>query len=194
MDIEKIRKELKKMLSSKRYVHSLATEEMAAFLAKQHNYESHKVRIASLLHDCAKDLPLDTQKDYIMRYEIVLDEIELKEPKLWHAAISQELAKRKFNIYDSEILQSIRIHPTGDKDMTSVDKIVVLSDYLEPNRNFRDNEKIKVIAMKDLNQATILVLTSKLLHVIKKGSLIHPRTIEARNDLLSIRDFANNSA
>jgi len=186
MDMEEIRKDLEGMLSPKRYAHSLGTEDMAVFLAERHDCDCQKVRLASLLHDCAKDLTFEIQKDYIIRYGVVLDEIEMKTPGLWHAAISQALVRDRFDIWDLEILHAIRIHPTGDMNMTYVDKIVILSDYLEPNRGFIDNKEIKDIAMDNLDQALFMVLTSKLLYVIKKGTLIHPRVIEARNGLLSL--------
>jgi HD superfamily phosphohydrolase YqeK len=46
-------------------------------------------------------------------------------------------------------------------------------------------EEVRKMAEKDLDRAMLMTLDSGLLYLIGKGLLIHPVSIEARNNILS---------
>jgi len=69
--------------------------------------------------------------------------------------------------------------------MSLLDKIIYLSDKIEPLRNNEGVEEVRKMVWKDLNRAVLMVLDKGLIYLISKGSLINPISIEARNNILS---------
>ncbi|MFH1561827.1 MAG: bis(5'-nucleosyl)-tetraphosphatase (symmetrical) YqeK [Nitrospirota bacterium] len=186
--IGEIELKLKEILSKDRYLHCLNTQKIASFLAQHYVVNPHKVRIAALLHDCAKDLSVDLSKDYIIKYEIVLDEIEKNESKLWHGPVGAVLANEKFGIADKEILRAIRIHSTLDKNPSTMEKIVYVSDYMDYRESKEDEksyERLRNIAITELDIVCFWIVNFKILDILKYRGVIHPRTIEVRNELIS---------
>ena len=56
MNRDEIKKDLKNILSGKRYEHTLGVEYTSACLAMRYGADMEKARMAGLLHDCAKSL------------------------------------------------------------------------------------------------------------------------------------------
>ena len=134
-----IKKLLKQNLSDKRFLHSLGTADEASRLAKRFNLDENKAYIAGLVHDCAKNMSDDELLDIIKnKVRTGFLDSEIKNPKTYHAIAGVYIAKRDFEIDDSEILNSIRNHTIGRIDMSLFEKIIFLSDKIEPNT--RDKE------------------------------------------------------
>ena len=177
---------LASFLDKKRYDHSLGVMESAVVLAKKYDGDEYKAATAGLLHDCAKSLPPDQILKLCGKYNIILDEITLKQIGLVHGPLGAKIAEECFNITDSEILNAIKCHTTGKKGMTLLDKIIYLADYIEKGRNFPGVDKLREIADYDLNKAVLAALDNTIIYVISSGYLLHPMTLEARNDILSL--------
>jgi len=158
------------MLSEERLEHSVNTSKIARKLAMKYDYDADKAEIAGLLHDCAKDLDYKTLEKVVLEYNIELDEIIRKIPKLLHPLVGAVIAKKEFNIQDAIILKAIKAHSTGAAQMSLLDKIIYLSDKIEPLRN--------------MNGVVLMALDMGLLYLISKDLLIHPISIEARNNIL----------
>lgn len=188
INIEEIEPQLKEMLSEKRYIHSLNTQRLASFLAQHYVVSPNKVRIAAILHDCAKDLSLELLENYLRKYAIVLDEIEKNEKQLWHGPVGAILAMERFGIRDEEILRAIKIHSTLDKNASTLEKIIYVSDYMEymnSNGEQKSYERLKNIAITELDIVTFWILNFKILDIMKSRGIIHPRSIEVRNELIN---------
>jgi len=173
------------MLGKERLKHSLNTSKIARKLAIKYNYDADKAEVAGLLHDCAKDLDYKILKEMVLEYNIEPDEIIQKIPKLLHPLIGAVVAKKEFNIQDPVILKAIKVHSTGAAQMSILDKIIYLSDKIEPLRNMNGVGEIRKMAEEDLNRAVLMTLDKGLLYLISKSLLIHPISIEARNNILS---------
>jgi len=185
VDIDLMKLKLKEILGEKRLEHSVNTSEIARKLAIKYDYDADKAEIAGLLHDCAKDLDYKTLEKIILEYNIELDEIIKKIPKLLHPLVGVVIAKKEFNIQDPVILDAIKRHSTGAAQMSLLDKIIYISDKIEPSRNMNGVEEIKKMVEIDLNRATLMALDQGLIYLISKNLLIHPISIEARNNILS---------
>lgn len=181
---QKMLTKLSKALSAQRLEHSIGVEETAVKLAKLYDADIQKARIAGLLHDCARDIPLDIQLKMAIDFGILLDETESFEKVLIHGPLGEIIARRDYGVQDDEILKAIRLHTTGDEDMTVLDKIIFLSDYIEPHRNFPGVSELRTKAFENLNEAVIAAFDSTIKYVIEKKSLLHPRSIKARNYIL----------
>ncbi|MDI6734740.1 MAG: bis(5'-nucleosyl)-tetraphosphatase (symmetrical) YqeK [bacterium] len=187
IDIAQIEPKLKEMLSENRYSHCLNTQKIASFLAQHYVVNPQKVRIAALLHDCAKDLSVELSENYIRKYAIILDEIEKNESRLWHGPVGSVLAKEKFGIADEEIGRAIRIHSTLDKNASTLEKIIYVADYMDYRESKEDEqsyERLKNIAITELDIVTFWIINFKMLDILKYHGVIHPRSIEARNELV----------
>ncbi|MBI4778151.1 bis(5'-nucleosyl)-tetraphosphatase (symmetrical) YqeK [Candidatus Desantisbacteria bacterium] len=185
MNIEDIKYELKQMLGAKRFQHSLSTAEMAMLLSKRHGVSPEQAELAALLHDCAKGYSIHEMRQQIATHQVELDEVEQKEPGLWHAPLSAVMAKVRFNVNDEDILQAIQIHSTGDQGMSPLDKILYVSDYIEYHRKHLKVEDIRELAPYNLNLAVLMTINIKISYLLEQEVLIHPRSIVARNDLLA---------
>ena len=179
-----IEKYLKSKLMPERYAHVLSVRELALDLAKKYGADLRKVNLAALLHDCAKWMRTSEQYEAAANHEIQLDEVERQNPSLLHALIGVEFAVSHFEVDNPEILNAIRIHTTGSGKMTLIDKILYVADFAEPKRNRAEAHAVRELAYQDLNKAVFEVSRYKIEHLLAKGVLIHPHTIDAYNNAL----------
>lgn len=159
MKYEEIRKELKKELKPSRYKHTMGVVATAGKLAAIYGYDVEKARLAALLHDCAKSVP-DEQKIAMCReYGISISDAEIKNPSLLHAKCGALVAEYKYGVGDEEILHAIRVHTTGCIRMSLLDKIIFVSDYIEPGRDKAPHLKeLRSLAEKNLDETTFKIM------------------------------------
>jgi len=180
----KLMERIKSELSEERYVHSIGAMESAAFLAFKNGVDAQKARIAALLHDCAKELPLYDMLCKAHRYKVAIDEVSMREIVLIHGPLGAKIAEHEYGIKDQEILDAIECHTTGKKNMTKLDKIIYISDYIEPYRDFEGVSELRRMVMEDLDVAVKFALDFTITDLLNTGKLIHPRTLEARNYMI----------
>ncbi len=179
-----IEKYLKSKLTPERYTHVLSVRELALDLAKKYGADLRQVNLAVLLHDCAKWMRTSELYETAANHGIQLDEIEHHNPSLVHAPVGAMLAISHFDVDSPEILDAIRIHTTGSGKMTLIDKILYVADFAEPKRNHVEAHSVREFAYQDLNKAVFEVSRYKIEHLLAKGVLIHPHTIDAYNSAL----------
>lgn len=175
---------LKMLLSEKRFRHSTAVMETSRYLAKKYGADVNKAQIAGLLHDCAKDFTDAELLKFAEKYKISVDEILKHSIFLLHGPVGAELIEEIFGVHDAEIKRAIAIHTTGDLDMTILDKIVFLADYIEPGRSFDGVEELRHIAEENLDIAVVKAFDNTINYVISRGMLLYEKTVRARNDIL----------
>lgn len=171
-------------MSKKRYIHSVNVSETAVALAEHYGCHIDKARLAGLIHDCAKDISIREQIIYAKKCGFPVDEVTYKILDLIHAPASVYLCRKVFGITDIEILSSIRYHTTGKPDMSMLEKIIFISDIIEPSREFEDVEILRNMAYNNLDTALLYAIDFSIIYIIKKKSMLHPDTIYARNYLI----------
>lgn len=181
-----IEEKLIKSIGIKRYNHSIGVMETSINLAKLYNCDLDKARMAGLLHDCAKFCDSIYLLKMAKDFDIILDDIMLSNHELIHGPLGSKIAEKVYSIKDKEILDSIYYHTTGRENMTLLDKIIYISDYIEPGRSFPGVNEFRDLAMKDLDKCVRLSMENTLKYLMDKGKLIHLDTIRARNYMLSI--------
>ena len=185
MDYTEIKKWLKENLSDEKYIHSLGTADCAKELAQMFNLDAQKAFDAGLLHDCAKCLPQEKLLEIINNH-LAVEQEELLNYKTLHAPVSAYYAKTLFGISDSEILSAIRWHTLGKMEMTDFEKIIFISDKIEPNtRNPEFSKEIKELLQEDngLDKALLRISKENIKHLLKKDLRICPITINIYNKL-----------
>lgn len=171
-------------MSKKRYIHSINVSETAVTLAEHYGCNVNKAKLAGLIHDCAKDIDIEEQIIYANDCGFPVDEVTYKISELIHAPASVYLCRKVFGITDVEVLSAIRYHTTGKPEMSLLEKIIFISDIIEPSRNFEDVEILRNMAYNNLDTALLYALDSSIIYIVKKKSMLHPDTIYARNYLI----------
>ena len=182
LSLEDLRCVALSMLDPRRIPHVLGTEEMAAALALRWGADEESARRAALLHDCTKKFDKGLQLALCRQYGIEPDAAERREGKLLHAITGAAVAYADFGV-SGEVRDAIRWHTTGKADMTLLEKIIYLADYIEPTRDFCDLTELRRLAFEDLDGALLLGFTMAVEDLAKKGMPVHPNSVLARDYL-----------
>lgn len=182
LDLEDLRCVALSMLDPRRIPHVLGTEETAAALALRWGADEESARRAALLHDCTKKFEKELQLALCRQYGIEPDAAERREGKLLHAITGAAVAYADFGV-SGEVRDAIRWHTTGKADMTLLEKIIYLADYIEPTRDFCDLTELRRLAFEDLDGALLLGFTMAVEDLAKKGMPVHPNSVLARDYL-----------
>ena len=176
LSFDEIQLRVSQWLSKKRFKHTLGVVESASHLAKLYGVDVEKARLAALLHDCAKELPLEEMQNLVRAESHEADEELLSNGNLLHGLAGMIRAKQEFSISDADVLEAIRVHTTGKIHMSKLDKVIFLADYIEPNRDFPGVDELRNVSELDLDNTII--------HLIEQNLSIYPLTILGRNDVL----------
>lgn len=179
-DINNIKKHLEKRQDKKRYEHTIGVSYTAASLAMCYGYDVSKAQIAGLLHDCAKHYSDERILQLCEKYNISMTKVEKRNPFLLHAKLGAFLAMRKYHIDDEEIVSAILVHTTGKPNMSLLDKIIYVADYIEPNRYRAPNlTKIRKLAFENIDEAYIKILAQTIEHLENSQGEIDDMTYKA---------------
>lgn len=176
-DMKRIRKQMEKTLDAKRFEHTLGVAYTASALAMCYEVDIMKAQMAGLLHDCAKCLDPQKMIEICEKHNIQITDIERRNPFLLHAKAGSYIAMHKYSIGDTDIINAILSHTTGRPDMTELEKIIYISDYIEPGRKQAPNlTAVRKMAFLDLNQALLMVLEGSLTYLKSTSGEIDPST------------------
>lgn len=177
MDRSEIKKELKKRLSNSRYEHTLGVEYTACCLAMRYGADMKKADLAGLLHDCAKNYSAREMRMLCEKYHLPVSEYEDRNPELLHAKLGARTACEEYGIRDEEILSAITWHTTGRPEMSLLEKIVFIADYIEPNRYKAQNlDLIRSLAFQDLDQCLLKILSDTVAFLSARNHVTDPMT------------------
>ena len=190
--IEQIKKDLKNILSEKRYTHSVGVMEMAAKLAEIYRADIETAKLAGILHDIAKEMSSEEKLKYVKENNIIINEVERINTPILHGKIGADIAKKKYGI-NEQVQRAIEYHTTTNPNMDLISKIVYVSDKIELNRKSEDYD-IKYereLALKDIDKTIIYIIDSNIKSLLNKGKLIEAEMIETRNKLLMAQTETN---
>lgn len=187
LDLAKLRKEMEKILEPRRYEHTLSVAYTAANLAAVHGADIEKALVAGILHDCAKCMSHKKQITLCDKYHVQLSQIEKEENSpLLHAKAGMVLAKEEYEVEDEDILNAICYHTTGRPQMSMLEKIIYIADYIEPGRRhmkrFGDGAPmqrltlIRRMSYSNLDETLCSILSDTLDYLQSKGGKIDPMT------------------
>ena len=166
------------LLTPKRIAHVAGCESEAVKLAMRYGEDAETAAEAGILHDITKKLNFEEQLNLCGKYGIINDNLELKSPKLLHAKTGAALARDRFGVSDA-VYEAIRWHTTGKPDMTLLEKILYLADYIEPTRDFPGVEKLRELCYEDIDAAMALGLSMSLEEIRSHGGKPYKDTEEA---------------
>lgn len=179
-NLKNINQELKNILSKDRYEHTLGVASTAICLAMRYEYDLEKAEIAGLLHDCAKCMSDDKKLKKCIKHNISITETETNSPYLLHAKLGAFYAMHKYGITDMDVVNAILVHTTGAPDMSLLEKIIYVADYIEPNRKEAPNlAEIRKMAFVDIDMAIYMIMKDTLEYLNRKKGAIDNMTKKA---------------
>ncbi|MCL2352343.1 MAG: bis(5'-nucleosyl)-tetraphosphatase (symmetrical) YqeK [Firmicutes bacterium] len=149
--------------------------ETAAKLAERYGADRRGTFLAAMLHDIAKEIPAAEKLRLCERYGLKPDEIMKRQPDLTHGMLGAEIARRKFGLKDKDALNAICYHTTGRPGMSLLEKIIFISDAIEPNRpGYGGASGLRELAFADIDRAVAASLESAMAYTSAKGKTVHP--------------------
>jgi len=181
-DLDWLRFEAYKMIDSRRILHVTGCEGEAVRLANRWGADVTEAREAAILHDITKHLSPEEQFALCDTYGLALTPELCENPKLLHSHTAAEIAAERFNVSDA-VKSAIKWHTTSHADMTLLEKVIYLADYIEPNRKFNGLEELRALAYQNLDAAMLLGLEMTIDDLTRRNLSIDRYTHEAINSL-----------
>ncbi len=186
MDRSKALAIIEATLPEHRYKHTVGVMETAISLAKRYGANEKKAEIAAIFHDYAKFRPKDEMRKMVLDYRLPNELLEFGD-ELLHAPCGAILVREKIGITDQEIFDAIYYHTTGRPEMTLLEKVIYLADYIEPGRQFKGVEEVRALAIEDINEAIIQSLVNTMQFLMNKKQAIFPETLATYNTLVKTK-------
>ncbi|MBU8905612.1 bis(5'-nucleosyl)-tetraphosphatase (symmetrical) YqeK [Desertibacillus haloalkaliphilus] len=177
---------VKEHLTEHRYEHTIGVMETAIQLAEKYGANVAQAELAAIFHDYAKFRPKDEMKSIILKEHLRQDYLQYGD-ELLHAPVGAHLVKGEVGIKDEEVLQAICYHTTGRPNMSLLEKIIYLADYIEPGRSFKGVDQVRELAQNSLDEAIIQSLINTINFLMKKKQPVFPDTLATYNQM--VRDL-----
>ena len=178
LPMEELEQVVTGLLKPSRVNHVLGCRDTAVELAKRWGADETDAARAGILHDVTKALDGPLQLTLCAEYGTILTDFEIKYPKTLHALTGALVAERIFGENEA-VVNAIRHHTTGKADMSLLEKIIYVADYMEPNRDFPGVEDLRRLAFSDLDGALKLGLQMTLEHLKQQGAEVSPESRDA---------------
>lgn len=179
-NLKNINSSLKSSLDKERYLHTVSVSYTAMCLAMRYEVDLHKAEIAGLLHDCAKCISNEKKLKECQKHNIRISDAEQRKPDLLHAKLGAFIAMDEYEVDDKEIINAILKHTTGAPNMTMLEKIIFVADYIEPRREKAENLPfLRKLAFEDIDACVYFILEDTLSYLKKKQCVIDTMTDKA---------------
>ena len=166
------------LLNPNRVKHVLGCRDAAVALAKRWGADVTDAARAGLLHDITKAIDGPLQLTLCQAYGKLLDDFSKRYPRTLHALTGSMVAQRIFG-ENENVVSAIEFHTTGKANMTLLQKIIYVADYMEPNRDFPGVERLRELAFTDIDAALKLGLEMTLDHLNEQGAEVSPASRSA---------------
>ena len=170
----------KSNMTEDRFEHCIGVSKTAKKLAELNQYDEDKAALAGFIHDYAKQVSVEDYREVIKTKGFDQDLLNWNR-SIWHGIVGTYFIQRDLKITDTEILTAVRRHTTADVEMTTLDKIVFMADYIEPGRSFPGVEEARKITYANIDKGVGYQLAHTLEFLIEKRNKIYPRTLDAYN-------------
>ena len=178
LPMERLEQVVVSLLKANRVKHVLGCRDTAVELAKAWGADPVDAGRAGLLHDITKALDGELQLTLCGAYGKLLDDFSRKYPKTLHALTGSLVARRIFG-ENNAVVSAIEFHTTGKADMSLLEAIIYVADYMEPNRDFPGVERLRELAYTDIRGALKLGLEMTLEHLKEQGGEVSPASRQA---------------
>ncbi|UOQ47371.1 bis(5'-nucleosyl)-tetraphosphatase (symmetrical) YqeK [Gracilibacillus caseinilyticus] len=172
---------VERQLTKKRYEHTVRVMETALDIAGHYQVDRQKVELAAIFHDYAKYRHPEEMKRWIIQEKLPHDLLEYHQ-ELWHGPVGSVMIEREVGISDPEIQSAIYWHTTGKRNMTLMDKIIFIADYVEPGREFAGVEEVRGLVFENIDRACWLAARNTIQFLMGKEQPVYPDTFQLYNE------------
>ena len=184
MTIEDYKDIIRPMMGQRRYNHCVNVSSEAVRLARKYGADEEKAAIAGILHDITKEVDFENQLQIIDSGDIILNDVEKRTNKLWHAISGSVYIQKYLGITDEDIINAIRYHTTGRARMSVLEKVIFLADFTSAERDYEDVDVIREKADKSLEEGMLYGVEFTLKKLLESGSFLSVDAIELYNEIL----------
>lgn len=184
VSIDSIKAKLQTGLKPKRYEHSLRVYDAALELAEHYGLPKDKVALAAILHDCGRKIPVEESLAKARELGLEIDFVEEHQPILLHQKLGAYLAEQEYGVHDKDVLEAIRRHSVGGKDLSELAQVIYLADLIESGRNFSGVEELRAATRESLDQGMLQAYAHTIRFLADTKQLVHPDCVEGYNRLL----------
>ena len=178
LPMDKLEQVVVSLLNPNRVRHVLGCRDTAVALAERWGADVTDAARAGILHDITKAIDGPLQLTLCDAYGKLLDDFSKRYPRTLHALTGSMVAQRIFG-ENPAVVSAIESHTTGKANMTLLEKIIYVADYMEPNRDFPGVQKLRELAFSDLDGALKLGLEMTLEHLKAQGAEVSPASRSA---------------
>lgn len=172
---------IKTRLSEYRFHHSVCVAESAVALAKRFGADEEKARVAGILHDVMKEASLEEHLAECEKAGVQMSELELKNKKLHHQISGAAFVKCELGIEDEDIINAIRFHTTARENMSLLEQIIYLADYISDDRDYEDVDVMRRKVSQGLESGMLYAMRYTIVDLANHARPIHPDTVSAYN-------------
>lgn len=186
MTYEQYEQEVQRHLTEKRFYHSQCVAQESARLAQRYGADVEKARLAGILHDIMKDTPPEQQLKILQDSGILLTKTQRHNRKLWHALAGAAYLQQTLQVKDGDIVEAVRCHTSGKKDMSLLEKVLFVADYISADREYPGVERMRQAAYRSLEEAIVEGVLFTVQELMGQRLPVAAESVEAYNDALLI--------
>lgn len=175
---------IKGRLKESRYIHSLNVADSAKILAAKYGCDEEKAYTSGLLHDVMKNADDEEQLEVIGKAGWELTDCEKANEKLWHAVAGAAFMKTELGIEDEDMIEAVRYHTTARKEMSVLEKVIYVADFISADRDYPEVEDVRAAANESLEKAMMLGLEFCIQEIAKRRQILHPDSVDAYNEII----------
>ena len=173
-----------KSMSEYRFIHSCGVAKAAVKLAEKYGVDPVKAETAGILHDITKEMPVNNQLQLLKDNGIMLDGVTNFNTKILHAVSGAAFCRFSLGICDDEIINAVRYHTTAKANMSLLEKIIFVADFISEDRNYPDIHVMREEAEKSLEHGMKYALSYVIADLVSKKACVHPDAIDAYNEII----------
>lgn len=178
-----------KSLSARKFRHTIGVADLAEDLARHHGLDPERAKFAALLHDLAKEIPLEQQLVLARRWNLLFYPEDEFSPQVLHGPLAAYCLEHQYGVDDKEVLAAIAHHTLGFPGMSRFEMLIYSSDMVEPNRNFPKVDNLRQALYHNIEKGTLACMEHSLEYLKNSKKQIHPLTILTHEDLQRRLEF-----
>lgn len=184
MEIESYYLLAENTLSQYRLHHSKMVAKAARELALKFGEDPLKAEVCGILHDITKEMPINNQLQLLKDNGIMLDDVTSNNEQILHAVSGAAYVRFVLGITDEDIISAIRFHTTAKANMSLLQKIVFIADFISEDRTYPDIDVMRHEAEKSLEAGMKYALSYVIKSLVERGKCVHPDAIDAYNEII----------
>lgn len=182
-----------RVLSEKRFKHTVRVADCAEEMAKHHGLDPLKARCAGLAHDLAKEIPLKDQLSLARRWDLLHYPEDEQNPAVLHGPLAAYWLEHYYKVDDVEVLAAVANHTLGRPGMSPLEMLIYSADLTERGRDFPEVDILRHSLYDDLEKGTLDCVERTLIYLRKRKNPIHPLTQLTYEDLLRRKNVGTRS-